>query len=270
MYYSLIVSGNEQQWERCPTPFPGERIFEYTAEFVEEKFRDGDKISDEIKKYPALILYEKVHEKSARLCKITDINYSNGDAYVTFEVISDFELKNADLRDRAFQFDIDDFEFYRTHWAVKNIDLLSSLERLNLAHGGQLLEFAKAFPDYSPADEADDDEEAKPSVFVSYAHADKRFLDRIQVHLKPIERGFDLRLWDDTKLSAGDDWQEEISDEIEKCSAAILVVSADFLASDFIVTNELPPLLEAAKKRGARIIPIIVKPCLFLEIDELS
>nr|WP_281359603.1 toll/interleukin-1 receptor domain-containing protein [Roseobacter ponti] len=85
-----------------------------------------------------------------------------------------------------------------------------------------------------------------------------------------MSREFGLELWDDTKLQAGDDWKEEIAKEIEDCSAAILLVSADFPASDFIVTEELPPLLEAAKKRVARIIPTITKACLFPEIDELS
>ena len=166
---------------------------------------------------------------------------------------------------------IENLELNRTHWAIKKIDLLSSIESMNLAHEGQLLDFAKAFPEFEPSDESDEEtEKVKPSVFVSYAHVDKRFLDRIQVHLKPIARRFDLNLWDDTKLRAGDEWKEEITREIENCSAAILLVSADFLASEFIVTEELPPLLEEAKKRGARIIPIIAKPCLFSEIDELS
>jgi len=86
-----------------------------------------------------------------------------------------------------------------------------------------------------------------------------------------LERRLSLNVWDDQKLNAGDDWRGgEIRSEIEKCSAAILVLSADFLASDFIANQELPPLLEAAKERGARIIPVIAKPCIFHEIDELA
>lgn len=44
---------------------------------------------------------------------------------------------------------------------------------------------------------------------------------------------------------------------------AILLVSADFLASDFITDNELPPLLKNAEEKGTRILPLIVKPCRF-------
>jgi hypothetical protein len=47
-------------------------------------------------------------------------------------------------------------------------------------------------------------------------------------------------------------------------------VSADFLASDFIAANELPPLLRGAQTQGVRIIPVILKPCAFLDIPELS
>lgn len=49
-----------------------------------------------------------------------------------------------------------------------------------------------------------------------------------------------------------------------------MLISADFLASDFIVTNELPPLLVAAEKRGTRIIPIIVKPSRFVRDERLA
>lgn len=270
MYYSLIVSANEQQWERNPSPFIQNRIFEYTPEFVVEKFKSNGILDDEIKKYPALILCESMHKTPVRLCKITNIQYSEGEAFISYEIISDFFLSNDELANKAFQLGIEDFEFHRTHWAIKNIDLLSSLESLNLANEGQLKEFSKHFNYFTPSSEDEEDDIERPSVFVSYAHVDKRYLDRIKVHLKPIEKRFELHLWDDSKLYAGSEWREEIKREIENCSAAILVLSADFLASDFITTEELPPLLDAAKIRGARIIPIIAKPCLFSEIDELS
>lgn len=51
---------------------------------------------------------------------------------------------------------------------------------------------------------------------------------------------------------------------------AILLVSADFLGSDFISTNELPPLLKAAEENGAVILIVMLKPCLFEEFDTLN
>lgn len=51
---------------------------------------------------------------------------------------------------------------------------------------------------------------------------------------------------------------------------AILLVSADFLASDYIANNELPPLLLAARTRGVRILPVLVEPSRFEHTKELS
>jgi hypothetical protein len=57
---------------------------------------------------------------------------------------------------------------------------------------------------------------------------------------------------------------------MEEAAIAILLISADFLASEFIASNELPPLLAAAEAKGTRIIPVIVKPSRFLRDERLS
>lgn len=107
-------------------------------------------------------------------------------------------------------------------------------------------------------------------VFVSYSHADAEFLNRILIHLRPLERKGLINLWSDTKLQAGVRWKEEIRVALENARCAILLVSADFLSSEFINTQELPPLLRAARECGTRIIPIILKPCLYLKEDDLG
>jgi len=83
------------------------------------------------------------------------------------------------------------------------------------------------------------------------------------VHLKPLERDGLIDLWVDTRLRPGDRWKKEISAALERAQVAILLISADFLASDFITNDELPPILTAAEQKGTRIIPIILKPCRF-------
>jgi hypothetical protein len=107
-------------------------------------------------------------------------------------------------------------------------------------------------------------------VFVSYSHADSRWLDRIRVHLKPLERQGVLTLWDDTRIKPGTPWRQQIRQALERARVAVLMVTADFLASDFITTNELPPLLVAAEERGTLILPLIVKPCRFEQTIELA
>jgi TIR domain len=106
-------------------------------------------------------------------------------------------------------------------------------------------------------------------VFISYSHEDAEWLERLQKHLRPLEREGAF-IWDDTRIKAGAQWREEIRDALAETKVAILLVSADFLASEFIVTNELPPLLRAAEEDGATILPVIISPCRFTRMESLS
>lgn len=110
----------------------------------------------------------------------------------------------------------------------------------------------------------------RTKVFISYSHYDTPWIERLRVHLKPLERDYDIKIWDDRKIRAGSKWKEEIEEAIRSAKVAVLIISADFLASDFIVNNELPPLLDAAETDGAVILPLIVSPSRFLSTKSLS
>lgn len=107
-------------------------------------------------------------------------------------------------------------------------------------------------------------------VFVSYSHADAGYLARLKVHLRPFERLELVDVWSDSRIQAGQDWHAEIEEAIACAGVAILLVSADFLASDFVADNELPRLLAMSQHEGMRIIPVILKPCAYLDIPELE
>nr|WP_315218423.1 toll/interleukin-1 receptor domain-containing protein [uncultured Flavobacterium sp.] len=114
----------------------------------------------------------------------------------------------------------------------------------------------------------DKSEKKRNKVFISYSHLDKEYLTDIQRHFKPFLNQIDF--WDDTKIQPGQKWKNEIRNAINETKVAILLLSTDFLGSDFITSNELPPLLESAEKDGTVILIVILKPCLFEEFNELN
>lgn len=110
----------------------------------------------------------------------------------------------------------------------------------------------------------------KTNVFVSYSHVDKQWLERLRVHLKPLERKGKIDLWSDKKIDPGKKRKEEIARALKESVVAVLLISADFLASEFIDSDELPPLLAAAAKEDTVILPVIIGHSSFTENESLS
>lgn len=109
----------------------------------------------------------------------------------------------------------------------------------------------------------------KPTLFISYSHEDEEWKNRLIRHLGVLQHQGVLDLWDDRRIGAGEDWHKEIQEAMETASVAILLVSANFLTSDFILGQEVPHLLQSRAEKGIRIFPIILKPCAWQAIGWL-
>ena len=99
------------------------------------------------------------------------------------------------------------------------------------------------------------------SVFFSYSHKDEELRDELAIHLKMMERQGLIGSWHDRLISAGTEWANEIDDNLNIADVILLLISANFLASDYCYDIELQRAMERHEAGEARVIPIVLKPC---------
>jgi hypothetical protein len=99
----------------------------------------------------------------------------------------------------------------------------------------------------------------RTKVFISYAHAaesETGWVNRITTQLQAPLHSSEFEVWSDRRIQSGEKWREEVEDAINQSRVAILLLTADFLASEFVRDAELPLLLEAAEADDATILCI--------------
>ncbi|MEM6254193.1 MAG: COR domain-containing protein, partial [Cyanobacteria bacterium P01_D01_bin.156] len=102
-----------------------------------------------------------------------------------------------------------------------------------------------------------------PKIFISYAHEDEQFKEKLDKMMAGMKRRGVIETWQDRLIEPGDDWYESIQTAMNDADIALLLISDDFIESRFINETEVPKLLERRQAEGMRVIPIIVRPCLW-------
>jgi len=96
-------------------------------------------------------------------------------------------------------------------------------------------------------------------VFISYSHRDESFRKELETHLKILQQRGLVDVWSDRDIEAGDDWKQRIDDNLERADIILLLVSADFNASDYCNEKELKRALERERRGEAVVIPVVVR-----------
>src|SRR5262245_33293787 len=96
------------------------------------------------------------------------------------------------------------------------------------------------------------------TVFVSYSQRDRKALDRLKTFLRPLEREGLIGYWDDTGIELGRDWKAAILTALGQAHVAVLLISQNFLASDFIARTEIPRILARANADDLLVLPVFV------------
>jgi len=108
------------------------------------------------------------------------------------------------------------------------------------------------------------------TVFISYSHKDEAWKDRVMTHLGVLEKAGHLKLWNDRDITVGSDWYSRIETELNRARVVVMLITANFLTSDFIQGEEVPRILQRRKNEGILVVPVIVKPCAWKAVDWLS
>ncbi len=110
----------------------------------------------------------------------------------------------------------------------------------------------------------------KPTIFISYSHKDEKWKDLVVSQLRVLQNDGQLNVWDDRRIAAGSDWDPEIEAALNQASAAVLLISVNFLTSRFILGKEVPLLLQRRETEGLPIIPIIISSCPWARVSWLN
>jgi hypothetical protein len=100
-------------------------------------------------------------------------------------------------------------------------------------------------------------------VFVSYSHLDDRAQKTLETHLSLLRRQGLISVWHDRRITAGSEWKSQIDKHLESAHVILLLVSPNFLDSDYCYEIEMNRALERHDAGTARVVPIIIRPAIW-------
>ena len=112
-------------------------------------------------------------------------------------------------------------------------------------------------PDSSP----DANKSGGLTLFYSYSHADEKYRKKLEAHLSLLKHERLIADWHDRRIPAGSEWMRQIDEYLNTSDIILLLISSDFLSSNFCYDIELKRAIERHEAGKARVIPVIVKPC---------
>lgn len=104
-------------------------------------------------------------------------------------------------------------------------------------------------------------------IFISYSHKDENHRKDLGTHLASLERQGKVTIWHDRVIKAGDDWKGEIHQNLEDSDIVLLLISSDFIASNYCFDVEMTRALELHRTGSAVVIPIILRHCSWKELE---
>ena len=105
------------------------------------------------------------------------------------------------------------------------------------------------------------------SVFIAYSHRDEALREELLKQLAVLERRGAIEIWYDRKISPGSDWDAEIAAKLESARVILLLVSSEFLASDYCSNREMKRAFERHAAKEACVVPVILRPALWTETE---
>jgi hypothetical protein len=98
-------------------------------------------------------------------------------------------------------------------------------------------------------------------VFFSYSHVDEKYRNELEKHLMTLKRQGLVESWHDRRIAPGEEWANRIDEELRRADIILLLVSIDFINSDYCFELEMNEALARHERGEAVVIPVILRPC---------